>query len=73
MKWRRTVSNFRETCDVVIAQLDAITEHLSDVSHSLLLEALNGQLQAIGQEKRVQKARGQLAKTIRLLQEETMG
>lgn len=67
------MSNFRETCDDVVAQLEVITEHLSDVSQSLLLEALDGQTDAIAHEKRVQKAREHLAKTIRLLQDDAMG
>ena len=67
------MSNFRETCDDVVAQLEAITEHLSDVSQSLLLDALDGQTEAISHEKRVQKAKGHLAKTIRLLQDHAMG
>lgn len=67
------MSKFREMCDEVVAQLEAITEQLSDVSQSLLLDALDGQTDAIGLEKRVQKARGHLAKTIRVLQDEAMG
>lgn len=67
------MSNFRETCDDVVAQLEAITEHLSDVSQALILDALDGQTEAISHEKRVQKARGHLAKTIRLLQDDAMG
>ena len=67
------MSNFRETCDDVVAQFEAITEHLSDVSQSLLLDALDGQTDAISHEKRIQKARGHLAKTIRLLQDDAMG
>ena len=67
------MSNFRETCDDVVAQLESITEHLSDVSQSLLLDALDGQTEAISHEKRVQKAKGHLAKTIRLLQDDAMG
>jgi hypothetical protein len=56
-----------------VAQLEAITEQLSDVSQSLLFDAIDGKTEAIFIEKRIQKARGHLAKTIRLLQEETMG
>jgi hypothetical protein len=56
-----------------VAQLEAITEQLSDVSQSLLFDAIDGKTEAISIEKRIQKARGHLAKTIRLLQEETMG
>jgi len=67
------MSNFREQCDEVVSQLEVMTEHLSDLSQSLLREALDGKTDAIGFEKRVQKARGHLAKTIRLLQEETIG
>jgi DNA-binding FrmR family transcriptional regulator len=70
---RLTMSKFRETCDEVVSQLEAMSEHISDVSQSLLLDALDGDSEAIGLEKRVQKARGQLAKTIRLLQDEAMG
>jgi len=67
------MSNFREQCDEVVSQLEAMTELLSDLSQSLLLDALDGETDAIGKEKRVQKARGHLAKTIRLLQDETIG
>jgi hypothetical protein len=63
----------REICDEVISQLEAISEQLSDLSQSLLLDALDGKTEVIALEKRTQKARGHLAKTIRLLQEETMG
>lgn len=67
------MSKFRETCDDVVAQLEAIHEHLSDVSQSLLLNALDGQTDAIAHEKKIQKARGHLAKTIRSLQDDAMG
>lgn len=67
------MSNYRDTCDDLVAQLEAITEQLSDVSQSLLFDAIDGKPEAISIEKRIQKARGHLAKTIRLLQEETMG
>jgi hypothetical protein len=67
------MSNYRNTCDDLVAQLEAITEQLSDVSQSLLFDAIDGKTEAIFIEKRIQKARGHLAKTIRLLQEETMG
>ena len=30
------MSNFRETCEDVVAQLEAITEHLSDATPSRL-------------------------------------
>ncbi len=63
----------REICDEVISQLEAISEQLSDLSQSLLLDALDGKTEVIALEKRAQKARGHLAKTIRLLQEEKMG
>jgi DNA-binding FrmR family transcriptional regulator len=67
------MSNYRDTCDDLVAQLEAITEQLSDVSQALLFDAIDGKTEAISIEKRIQKARGHLAKTIRLLQEETMG
>lgn len=67
------MSTYRDTCDDVVAQLEAITEQLSDLSQSLLLDAIDGNSEAITIEKRIQKARGHLAKTIRLLHEETMG
>ena len=67
------MSKFQETCDEVISQLEAITENLSDLSQSLLLDALDGQPEAIQFEKRVQKARGQISKTIRLLHNEETG
>jgi DNA-binding FrmR family transcriptional regulator len=67
------MSNYRNTCDDLVAQLEAITEQLSDVSQALLFDAIDGKTEAISIEKRIQKARGHLAKTIRLLQEETMG
>ena len=67
------MSSYRETCADLVAQLEAITEQLSDVSQSLLFDARAGKSEAISIEKRIQKARGHLAKTIRLLQEETTG
>jgi hypothetical protein len=67
------MSNFRDTCDELVAQLEAMTEHLSDVSQALLLDAIDGKTEALAMEKRIQKARGHLAKTIRLLQDETIG
>lgn len=67
------MSGYRETCADLVVQLEAITEQLSGVSQSLLFDAIDGKSEAISIEKRIQKARGHLAKTIRLLQEETMG
>ena len=67
------MSNYRDTCNDLVVQLEAITEQLSDVSQSLLFDVIDGKTEAISIEKRIQKAKGHLAKTIRLLQEETTG